>query len=64
MALLGKVLYEHFLSKVRDEVSENNCLLTVASVITNAALFEHIAISESCAMIFLTRATAHTLAIA
>ena len=37
--------------------------LTVARVMTNAALFEHMAMSESMAMIFFTRATNHELAI-
>jgi hypothetical protein len=41
---------------VGEDIDQRTCL-TVARVITNAALFEHMAISESRPIIFFTRAT-------
>lgn len=59
MPLLGQVLNEHLLygisiARLEPLVSR---WLTVARVMTNAALFEHILISESSVIIFLTRDT-------
>jgi hypothetical protein len=53
------MLYEHLLDHMSAIVTGQRSRLghTVASVITKAALFEHMAMSESVLIIFLTRAT-------
>ena len=62
VALLGEVLDEHFLKRVSVSTCQHGegeeVCLTAATVMTKAALFEHMFMSGSWAIIFLTLETA------